>query len=268
MLTRRPFLTAATAIFVIGLAGPTPGLAENEKGPRCSDGIDNDGDGKIDCISGNEDPDCKCGGDDGGGGNQPTPAKITFCNDDPGCDTFEPFEHKIQSDVGPYIDGIPADLKVVIEAAAKQGNIELGGNVRKLRITVPANECGLPTGATEPLASDFDFRFMGVQVNKEVSGGVFGMDEDVTSPDNFAIVPMRIGFEHAGDLYFVKFNFKGPGPCKGKSSGVMVKRTSTTSWTVTNEGAACVEKLGTDTGKADFCFVDAEMTFSFDVELL
>ncbi len=55
MLTRRPFLTAATAIFVIGLAGPTPGLAANEKGPRCSDGIDNDGDGLIDCISEIED---------------------------------------------------------------------------------------------------------------------------------------------------------------------------------------------------------------------
>ena len=39
------------------------GEQTNEKGPRCSDGIDNDGDGLIDC----DDPDCKCGGDDGGG---------------------------------------------------------------------------------------------------------------------------------------------------------------------------------------------------------
>ena len=28
------------------------------------------------------------------------------------------------------------------------------------------------------------------------------------------------------------------------------------------------EKHATDTGQADFCFVDKEMTFSFDVELL
>ena len=96
-----------------------------------------------------------------------------------------------------------------------------------------------------------------------------GLDEDVTSPDNFAIVPMRIGFEHAGALYFVKFNFHGPGPCKGKSSGVMVKRTSTTSWTVTNEGSACVEKHAAGSGQnAIRCFIDTEMTFLFDVDLL
>ncbi len=69
MLTnRKPFLTAATAILLIGLAGPTPAQAANEKGPRCSDGIDNDLDGKIDCDSGNEDPDCNCGDGDGGDG--------------------------------------------------------------------------------------------------------------------------------------------------------------------------------------------------------
>ena len=42
---------------------PAYGEPTNEKGPRCSDGIDNDGDGLIDC----DDPDCNCGSDDGGG---------------------------------------------------------------------------------------------------------------------------------------------------------------------------------------------------------
>ena len=264
MLTRRPFLTAATAIFVIGLAGPTPGLAASEKGPRCSDGEDNDRDGKIDC----EDPDCKCGGDDGGGGQQNTPAMITF-------DDSVGLGLKIQSDTGPYIDGVDPDLNVKIGSKANQGNIGLGNNSpRELRITVPANSdptCGLPTLPTEPLASPFDLRFLKVEVNKEVSGGVFGLDEDVTSPDNFAMVPMRIGFGHPvidGDLFFVKFNFRGPGPCRNKGGPVTVTRTSGTSWTVTNDGSACVEKHATDTGQADFCFVDADMKFSFDVELL
>jgi len=42
--------------------------AANEKGPRCSDGIDNDGDGLVD----GDDPDC--GGDGGGGGGDPVGA--------------------------------------------------------------------------------------------------------------------------------------------------------------------------------------------------
>ncbi len=241
MLTRRPFLTAATAIFVIGLAGPTPGLAANEKGPRCSDGIDNDGDGLIDCISEIEDPDCKCGGDDGGGGQQPTPAKITFCNDVPGCDTSEPFDHKILSDeMGSYIDGVDPDLNVKIGVAAKQGNIGLGNNsFRTLRITVPANtnDCGLPPGET---LVTFDFRGLEVDVNKEVSDGVFGID-----PGDFVMVPMRIDFGYPvsdGDLFFLKFNPRGPGPCKNKSGLVRVERAlDGLSWTVTDDGSACVE---------------------------
>ena len=59
-------LAVATVVACILLAGlgQSPAYGQtNEKGPRCSDGIDNDGDGLIDC----DDPDCKCGGDDGGG---------------------------------------------------------------------------------------------------------------------------------------------------------------------------------------------------------
>ena len=60
----RALVVAAMAAWLLlpGL-GQTPAFGANEKGPRCSDGIDNDGDGLIDC----DDPDCKCGGDDGGG---------------------------------------------------------------------------------------------------------------------------------------------------------------------------------------------------------
>ncbi len=199
----------------------------------------------------------------GGGGQQPTPAMITF-DDSAG--------QKIWSDEGPFIDGIPPGLKVKIAAKANYVNIGFDGDNfnRTLRITVPANECGLPPGETgPPLASDFDALFLRVDVNKEVSGGVFGLDE--TGPGSFAMVPMRIGFGHpvmGGDLFFLKFNFKGPGPCKGKSGPVTVTRTSSTSWTVTNDGSACVEKHTTDTGQADFCFVDEDMKFSFVVDLL
>ena len=60
--------TVAAWLLLLGV-GQTPALGANEKGPRCSDGIDNDGDSLIDC----DDPDCNCDGDDGGGGkaNQP-----------------------------------------------------------------------------------------------------------------------------------------------------------------------------------------------------
>ena len=54
--------TVAAWLLLSGV-GQSPAFGANEKGPRCSDGIDNDGDSLIDC----DDPDCKCGGDDGGG---------------------------------------------------------------------------------------------------------------------------------------------------------------------------------------------------------
>jgi len=53
-------------------------MMAKEKEIECSDGIDNDEDGKIDCgeVEGfRADPDCKCGG--GGGGGQ---AKVEICH--------------------------------------------------------------------------------------------------------------------------------------------------------------------------------------------
>jgi len=57
----------------------SPVEAQAEKGPRCSDGIDNDGDTFIDCgtADADPDPDCKCGGED------PEPAKVEICHFSP-----------------------------------------------------------------------------------------------------------------------------------------------------------------------------------------
>ena len=55
--------TVAAWLLLSGVRQSPAYSQTNEKGPRCSDGIDNDGDGLTDC----DDPDCKCGGDDGGG---------------------------------------------------------------------------------------------------------------------------------------------------------------------------------------------------------
>lgn len=119
------------------------------------------------------------GGKGGGGGQPPTPAIITFCDVDGSCDPQNP--SKIQSDGGPYEDGVPADLEVTIDSAANQGNIRLeGNNSRTLRITVPDNDaCGLPVGET-----NFDFQFLGVGVDEEVNGGVFGL-----AVEEYAMVP-------------------------------------------------------------------------------
>ena len=92
--------------------GQTPAFGANEKGPRCSDGIDNDGDGLIDC----DDPDCNCGGDDGGGdkANQP-------------CVIFDDLLYdSVQSDDGtPYCDSKKAKVSVKI---GRGGHLRLGTN--------------------------------------------------------------------------------------------------------------------------------------------
>ena len=64
------------ACFLLASLGRSPAYGEptNEKGPRCSDGIDNDGDGLIDCA----DPDCNCGGDGGDGGGGTIAVTVTF----------------------------------------------------------------------------------------------------------------------------------------------------------------------------------------------
>ena len=197
------------------------------------------------------------GGKGGGGGQAPTPAKITFCNDDPACDAFE---HKIQSDIGPYEDGVPADLEVTIDSAANQGNPRLEGNnsLRRLFITVPANDCEFPPG---PL--DVDFQFLLVGVDEEVSGGVFGM-----AVGEYKMVPMVIRFGFEGNIFFLAYRMdsKSPDACNGLSSLVKVERKTDTSWTVTDNAEACV-KNHPDKGKPIVCFTD-EMNFSFDVECL
>lgn len=59
---QRPiFILTVLVVFVLALGLPYWSYAAAEKGPRCSDGLDNDGDGLVD----SDDPDCG-GGDDGG----------------------------------------------------------------------------------------------------------------------------------------------------------------------------------------------------------
>ena len=203
------------------------------------------------------------GGQSKGGGQPPTPAIITFCDVDASCDPQNP--SKIQSVGGQYVDGANG-LEVTIDSAANQGNPRLeGNNSRMLRITVPANDkCGLLTSGTGPLDVDVDFQFLRVEVDKEVSGGVFGL-----AVGESRIVPMVIRFGYPvmnGGLFFLYYHMdlKGPGPCKGQSGFVKVVRNTNTSWTVTDNGDACVQNHP-DEGKAIVCFTGT-MNFSFDVE--
>ena len=104
--------TVAAWLLLPGM-GQTPAFGANEKGPRCNDGIDNDGDGLLDC----DDPDCNCGGDDGGGGkaNQP-------------CVIFDDLlGDSAQSDDGtPYCDNKKA--KVSVNIGVSRGHLRLTTN--------------------------------------------------------------------------------------------------------------------------------------------
>jgi len=75
-------LVMASALAWGLVLSPSSAFGASEKGPRCNDGIDNDGDGLIDC----DDPDCNCGEGDGGDGGVV-------------CVEFDDFpEHSLQSD--------------------------------------------------------------------------------------------------------------------------------------------------------------------------
>ncbi len=202
------------------------------------------------------------GGGQGKGGGQPlTPAKITFC--EVNCDPSDPpdpfFDVEIKSDGidgTAYTDeGIGSEgLEVTIDSAANQGNIRLEGNDsgRKLRIAVPDNDkCGLPT---EPSPLYVDFQFLRVEVDEEVDGGVFGMAEGESKS---VIVPMGIRFGYPttnANIFFLDYRpeLKGPNVCKGKSGLVKVVRNSETSWTVTDDGRACVRNHPDEQGDRMF----------------
>ena len=71
-LTLSLFFSCALVVLTALTAEPAPAAPNSEKGPRCSDGIDNDGDGLVD----GDDPDC--GGDgDGGGGSTTVTMEVT-----------------------------------------------------------------------------------------------------------------------------------------------------------------------------------------------
>ncbi len=280
MLTRRPYLTAATAIFVIGLAGPTPGLAASEKGPtRCSDGEDNDVDGKIDC----EDPDCKCGGGNDGDNQATIPSIVTFRDrvDDPGGLP----DDGLQSDgdlfaTGPdYTDGETHDLWVGIGSrAANEGNILMGFGpdenfpaiiARGLKLDFSNPEVA-GDSANCPLLLDpsgLEFivpHFLKVTVTDFTHGGVLAL-ENVGDP-SFANMRFRFFDPITEDPYFLYFKTRsGKSPCQGQWDSVLVVRTSAVAqggdkdvWTVTVHddplALACLEKSSTGRGtKAKFC---------------
>ncbi len=68
-LTLSLFFICALALLTALAVDPAPAAPSSEKGPRCSDGIDNDGDELID----GDDPDC--GG--GGGGSATVTMEVT-----------------------------------------------------------------------------------------------------------------------------------------------------------------------------------------------
>ena len=75
--------------------------APKEKETQCTDTVDNDGDGKIDC----DDRDCKkdlaCGGDDGGGGGGDKYAAMAVFAD-PNCSS----DRFCSGDGNPYVDSV------------------------------------------------------------------------------------------------------------------------------------------------------------------
>ena len=238
-------ILAALAVLTLAVLTAQPAAAAPpEKEMVCDDGIDNDNDGKIDCADPNCNKDPVCG--DGSSGGEITPATITFDDNAAG----------IRSDgSGPYVHMDPEDvgLDVFIGSAANDGNIILRPNdgLRDLNITIPLDDqCGLTTGL-------IDLELLKVDVDDAVSGGIYGI-----APDDFANVPMKIRFDVGGTLYFLNFNNDQSGPCKNKSGLVRVERaTNGASWTVSDDGAACVER--NKRGKNDLCFGGEAMNFSF-----
>lgn len=242
------FLLGALTCLTIGLGVAQDAWAAAEKGPRCSDGVDNDGDGLID----GDDPDC--GGDGGGGGSQvKTPARITFDDSQTG----------IRSDGGSY-EGFdnPNGLEVFIGSQGNYGNIYFRTNSitppspRALNMTLPANTCGLPTSATT-----YYFHFANAKPDEEVPDGLFGFEAGGPAFN----APMRIRFFHGGTAYFLNFDAGDKGPCKSQSDFVKVERLSETEWRVFTAGQfACVERHN-EKGKNDLCGT-GPMSFSYIIE--
>ena len=204
----------------------------------------------VDCTEKPNHPQCEPGSE----GQPVTPARITFA---------DAVDHEIRSDAGVYEhSGVIDGLEVFIGSQANFGNIFLRPNSsgRKLNFTVPANGCGLSAGT-----ANVDFGFLKTDVNDVVSDGVFGMAEG-----DVVMAPMRIRFfDAAGQAYFLNFQPSGPGPCKNKSNLVKVERAADgASWTVSDDGSACIEKSGSKGSKAELCIGPVEMNFSFDLEEL
>ncbi len=243
---------------LVALALVAPDAAEAmgpKKENKCSDGVDNDGDGLIDGA----DPDC--GGDGGGNPTDPTPSELTFRDG-----ATDGLLSDVLTTVTPhYVDGVPANLEVFIGSAGNifLRNIDLNDpGARQIRIAVPANSdpaCFLPNGTT----SFFDLKFLVADVESVVNGGAFGIGD---GPDNSVSSPMKARFFHGGNAYQLLFQPAEKGPCKGISTPVRVEKNGST-WTVTDQGPVCVEKAKNRNDKAIKCFM-GEMDFSFDITTL
>ncbi|MDA2938087.1 hypothetical protein MYX75_07490 [Acidobacteria bacterium AH-259-A15] len=168
---------------------------EAAKETDCSNGIDDDGDGKTDCADPNCKKDLACGGGGGAGdgeGNETTPAEITFA---PG--------GAIDSDGDTYVDDPMSGVRVTIGSKANTGNIFLKG---ENGITTPFPEdtralfldfSDCASGPCKPpqfAADDLVRAGLRVNVNKVVKNGVFAI-----APGEMQSAPMTLRFQPLGE---------------------------------------------------------------------
>jgi hypothetical protein len=173
-----------------------------------------------------------------GGGEETTPVTITFAN--AGAD-------RITSDVyGAYING-QAGVEAFIGSKANLGNLFLrllNSPVRTLKLDF--RDC-ISIGECKPPAQDVQVPvFLKADVNETLSGGMLAMNVgDRTT------APMRIRFldDDPEGPWFVNFD-PSIRSCRG-SDMVTVERNSSTTWTVSAGGIACLSASG-KTGQSEF----------------
>jgi hypothetical protein len=213
-----------------------------------------------------DDPACQGGG--GGGEQEKAPARITFHNRN---------DDEILSDGSPYETASPPGdtIEVFIGTQANGGNIFLRTNSvnypttssRQLVIKVP--EVDSSCSFSKILAEEkYSFHFANVKVDTEVSDGLYGIQLGGT-----VSAPMKIRFfDGNGAPFFLNFDTKDKGVCKGGSDFVHVKRITETQWRVfsgdpllnISPSRACLEQHNSK-GK-NFRCAEGEMEFSYIID--
>ena len=284
------FCTLVMVALALGLASPQILSAAAEKGPRCSDGEDNDGDGYIDGA----DPDC---GGDSGGSDEENKVPLTLTYGVGG---------GIQGDgnltYGPQYDhGNPDtnEMRIFIGSAGNAGNIFMqfgpdhtypddGSHDRGLKVDlsspvdvgvpIDAQTCQLLPQGSEGTMVDITPHFHNIDLNSFTPNGLYGLDAvGVTGPGAMRIRLFDPGINPAtdpdGEAYFFDFQpVGGNSPCAGDWDLISIERTAVEGqdgaaadeWTVTihgdsdgdgvTDGLACLEKAKGPRGiKAAFC---------------